>query len=168
MKMEEVRKIRPDRIPAFPSKKLILMCFNKYRKGHHYLDDVIELRSLVLPVAKVFLNNTQKFKKLWEYSITSNSNEENDILDDLMEKFCVKADGLLSGQDGHWTRYLRERIVELEKAKKDFDILFAIDRIFNYAHDQGKLLYHMVKGQGRNDEDRLRNFLDTLDTLRDW
>jgi len=74
----------------------------------------------------------------------------------------------LSGQNGHWIRYLRERIVELEKAKTDIDILVAVDKVFNYAHDQGPILIHMVKGQGRNYLIRLENFLQTLDTLRDW
>jgi len=67
MTIKELKKLKPERIPPLPSRRQILTCYNKYRKGYHYLDDVIELRSIVLPVAKVFLSNTEKFKLMWDY-----------------------------------------------------------------------------------------------------
>jgi len=166
MTPKDLEKIKPDPIPPLPSRTQILTCYNKYRKGYYYLDDVIELRSIVLPIARAFLNNTKKLNLLWQESCKDKDNQY--LIEDFFDKFCDKSDGLLSGQNGHWMRYLRERIEKLEKAQTDIDILVGIDAIFHYAHDQGPILIHMVKGQGRNDLDRLEKFLETLDKLRDW
>jgi len=169
MKYKDIKKLKPDPIPMLPSRTQILTCYNKYRKGYHYLDDVIELRSIVLPLAKVFLSNTEKLKFISDYYNKYLENHGKMLAHDvIIDRFCDKSDGLVSGQDGHWIRYLREHIEKLEKAKTDFDILVAIDAIFHYAHDQGPILIHMVKGQGRHDPEQLKTFLETLNTLRDW
>lgn len=147
---------------VFPSRRLILTVYNKYRKGYDYSNDVHKLRSLVLPLAKAMADNSQEYyDSAWFWSVSPNVPPEQG-------KFFARVGTLVSGQGPDWVNGLRRLIAQLKTAKTDQQMLVAIDLVFNYIHDQGPILTHMVGGRDKDDYDRVMALMDTLDSLKDW
>lgn len=154
----------------YPSKGLILKVYNKYRKDYDYSNEVRELREKVLPLAQTIINNTKRFQK--EYDDLHQQWDKGEMgsreYDSKVEKLLRPMGFLVSGQGFDWAAELQKEVRKLKRAKTDFAILAAIDRVFNFVHDQGPILIHMVKGRDKNDYDALEDFINTLNTLRDW
>jgi hypothetical protein len=161
--------------PCLPSSALILKTYNKYRKGYDYTKEVWELRELMLPLAVAYYVNSQHFHKLYRYqTYRGNSSKANRYWEQISERFSDGCDGLLTGSDDILPT-LQKAIQRLTQAKVDFDVLCAIDQVFNIMHDDGSIGKYMVTIHGKaligattNWENKFHMFIETLNTLRDW
>lgn len=156
--------------PSLPSRTLILRTYNKYRKGYEYTRDVWELRDKTLEAGEAFIHNSREFERLFSYICEAERVKDNEQLlrlDKISEEFLEKCRNLCSGRCD-FLPWLRHRLTELQHAHGDFNILVAIDKVFNVLHDRGPVGEQMIKGYGRLDDAVIDEFFITLNTIRDW
>ena len=169
---------KPIAPPLLPSAALILRTYNKYRKGYEYTKEVWELRDLVLPLAVAYYVNSVHFERLFECmtykdGCDTEANVKNyKFWEEREDRFLNGCNGLCTGSE-ELLPIIKEAVKKLHQAKTDFDILCAVDRVFNIMHDDGSIAKYMVTINGKpcrdtTWENKFEAFIATLSTLRDW
>lgn len=163
----------PDQLP---SRALMLKTYNKYRKGYEYTKEVWELRELVLPLAVSVYVNSVNFKRLYNYmTYKEHYDDDYKFWERRENKFLDGCNGLVTGSFRILVT-IKHAIERLAKAKTDFDVLCAVDCVFNIMHDDGAIGKHMVTINGKEWNEysyttwhaKFEEFRKTLNTLRDW
>ena len=138
-----------------PTKNEILKLYNKYRKGYDYTKEAWEMKDKVLYAAKELIERSKKYQAI---------EDSEEYPGDYWRKH---KDQLIYVTE-LW-KNVELSAMNLERTKDPFDILVAIDHIFNLLHEQGFILTGLVDGWNYStDEGEVGKFLETLNQIRDW
>ena len=162
-----------------PTPAEILKLYNKYRKGYDYTKEAWEMKDKVLYSSKLLLKRSMEVgKKLDEFLEENPLADVNDFFDKYTTRFLI---GNREWNQEVW-KLLQDAISTLQRAKDPFDILVAVDHIFNIYHDSGPILQGLLNGYGQyrsygppeeiknfdKEQQEVENFIATLNQIRDW
>jgi hypothetical protein len=173
----------PKRSVQWLTKGEILKLYNKYRTGHDYTKEAWDMKYKVIDICnhifeaylrmlKMDREHEKQRDRLRKEYIGREDNPEyrakQRILEEKINRNWDKFtdENRTTGREDT-VRRLKYHIKNLEGATEPFDILLALDKIFNVIHDRGPILEIMLRNYYGTSEESIRELLGIFDQVRD-
>ncbi|MFA5396340.1 MAG: hypothetical protein WC346_10070 [Methanogenium sp.] len=161
----------------------ILKLYNKYRTGHDYTKEAWDMKYKVLDICNSIFEAYVRMLKLERESEKQRADlEKKYIGQENNPEYREKQRKLLDKIDADWNKFTNEvrttgradslrrlkyHAKSLENATDPFDILLALDKVFNVMHDQGPMFGIMLQRAMSMSEEDIQELLSVFDQVRD-
>ena len=159
----------------------VLKLYNKYRTGHDYTNEAWDMKYKVLDICNHIFEAHAKMQRMeteqgrTRDKLYNKYKERNQEFIDEMHKVERKIDrewenfvneNRTTGREDSLRR-LKYHAKSLENATDPFEILLALDKVFNVIHDRGPVFQMMLQRAYSMSDDSVQELLSIFDQVRD-